>query len=134
MHLNASTISTVIALVSLVLALGALFGRQRKAATTANLIAEYSQSAEAWESLATARDEKIKQQDALITSLQAHVAELSAKLQVLEDLVTGRTAVEQLSAQLAEGFRQMDQKIVGKDEWTSFRDEVRRNFAALGGT
>lgn len=129
---DSANIGTIVGVLALLLAAGGVVGTSLRVGRNSQTVANYREAASSWEAKATAQAGQLDELQAAHEQAAQEVTELRAKVQILQDLVTGKTAIEQLSVQVTEAFARIDAKIVGRDAFeASFRD-LRTEIAAIG--
>lgn len=129
---DSANIGTIVGVLALLLAAGGVVGTSLRVGRNSQTVANYREAAHSWEAKASAQEGQIGELQAAHEQAAQEVTELRAKVQILQDLVTGKTAIEQLSVQVTEAFARIDAKIVGRDAFeASFRD-LRTEIAAIG--
>jgi uncharacterized protein HemX len=110
---SGSLVLTLIAVLTFLVTAAGIAGGSWKIQRNTQTVAVYKQAAEAWEAKSKAQDAHIETQDDQIIKLgesmaekDRQIAELRGQISTLQDMVTGRSAVEAMDARLAAGIEQ----------------------------
>lgn len=130
--MSGSTVVTWLAVLGFLITAGGLIGVSMRVGRNSQTVANYREAAQSWEAKAKAQEgqlEELKEADAAKAS---QITELTAKVQLLQDMVTGKTAIEQLAAQVAETFQRIDERLIGRDVFDAKFEELRAEIARTG--
>ncbi len=131
----ASVIGIVAGLLALVGVLAVAFRTGRSAQIIKNseaVAASWKERAEAMEKKAAARDEAIKDLQDKLRMRDEEVLKLRANMATLQDLVTGRSAIEQLGREMSDGSKVTEQRM-GEvlEQVGTVRTDVRHSYEIL---
>jgi len=131
--LTSGSIGTIVAVLALLGTAGGMVGVSLRVGRQSQTVANYREAATSWEAKAKAQEGQIEELQAAAADAAQEVTELRAKVQILQDLVTGKTAIEQLTVQVTETSARIEAKIVGRDTFeAAFRDLRTELVAAIG--
>ena len=69
------------------------------------LVSGYKEAAESWETQSRAHKSALEEAEDKILTMQRQISEMQGKITVLEDLATGKTAIDELRAEIAGNTR-----------------------------
>lgn len=130
--MTSANIVTGLAVLGFLITAGGLVGVSLRIGRNTQTVSNYREAAAAWEAKAKAQEGQIDELQAAHEHSAQEVTELRAKVQVLQDLVTGKTAIEQLATQVAETFALIDAKIIGREAFDAAFAGLRSEIAAIG--
>lgn len=94
--MNLEIVLAVVAVCTLALGAAAVAGQFRVSRNTGAVNA-YRDSAQGWESLARTKDAEMTEMRVQIAALQAENSALKGRMQAMENIVTGKSMIEELS-------------------------------------
>lgn len=98
--MTGSGLVTIIAIISLLAVAATVVGGSYRNSRATQVLTLYRESAQAWEQKATLQQGEIEELQADSSRKDKQIADLQGRLTVLQDLVTGKTALEQLLPEL----------------------------------
>lgn len=99
--MNSGLVSAVVAIMGFLVTGAVVFGSWRVSRNT-TATQQYRDTALAWEGKARAQDAEISDLKQALAAKDSQIADLSARVAVLQDTVTGKSALEILEARSAE--------------------------------
>lgn len=126
-HVTAGTIELIMAILGFVIVAGGLAGLSYRVNRSQANVTQYRDAADAWEKKATAQETQIRDLQAKVTALQAQLAAEKEARQVLEGVVTGKSAVEALAREMAMAFS----NVVSKNDFLTWQNEVRQMMSTM---
>jgi hypothetical protein len=130
--MTSANIGTIVAIIALLITAGGVVGTSLRVGRNSQTVANYREAAASSEAKANAQKGQIEELQAAHELAVQEVTDLRAKVQVLQDMVTGKTAIEQLTVQVTEAFTRIDSKIVGRDAFEAAFRDLRTEVAAIG--
>lgn len=120
-----ASLLTIVAIVTLLITAAGAIGGSWKISRNTQAVSIYRENAKAWQDKAELHEERIRELEAGSAAKDTQITGLKAKLAQLEDMVTGRSLLEQLirdvNAQTSETMAQMG----------DIRGDLRANSEAL---
>lgn len=107
MHLTGEEILTAVAVITLAITVAAVLGGSFRSGKNTAALTAYRETAIAYQTKAEAQEGKIHDLETQNASQAMTIAELQAKMALLQDLVTGKTAIDMLVARAGEMLDQM---------------------------
>jgi uncharacterized protein YlxW (UPF0749 family) len=104
---SSGLITAIVAIVGLAITVAAVFGSFRVARNT-QTTSLYRETALAWEAKARAQEAEIHELQERDTEKDKRIATLQARVEVLQDTVTGRAALESLQTMVAHTHAQLE--------------------------
>jgi len=114
-----------------VIALGTLLGVSLRAGRQTSTINNYREAASSWEMKANAQEGQIKDLNAQVLDLQKENAALHSEVATLKDLVTGRAALTEVTAQLSVAVNGIENLVTTQASFARWQDEIRARIDAL---
>jgi hypothetical protein len=131
--MTSSGLATGVAILAFLVTAGGVIGVSLRIGRNTQTIANYREAATSWEAKAKAQEGQIEELQAADTAKATQITELTAKVQLLQDMVTGKTAIEQLAAQVADTFARIDEKLIGRDVFEKEFADLRAELRSGGG-
>lgn len=97
-------IETILAILGFAITAAGLIGVSFRVGKNGQTVSNYREAASAWETKARAQAEEITTLQEQLADAKHRLGELEARLQLLQDMVTGRAAVADLAAQVQKQF------------------------------
>jgi len=114
---NVGLIGTIAGVLGVIIAVGTLLGTAMRVGRQTTTVNNYREAAQSWEAKARAQESEIADLQAKVVVLEQARAGQDKEIQVLRDMVTGRTAIAELTVALKE--------VVTKAEFAAWQAEVR---------
>lgn len=120
MHFTAANIITIVAVIGLLITAATVVGGSFRVSRNTATVTRYKEAADSWQAKAVAQDEKIEAQEERINHLTSEIAEkdavftaelaskdtqisrLQGRLSVLQEVVTGKAALEEIAQRQTE--------------------------------
>jgi uncharacterized protein HemX len=99
---SAGTIASLVAVVSLLITAAGVVGGSWRLGRNTQTVTLYRDTALAWEAKASAQEAQLEQLEADNRAKDTKIAELVARVGVLSDMVTGKSAIEAMEGQMTE--------------------------------
>ena len=115
--MNVGLIGTIAGVLGVIIAVGTLLGTAMRVGRQTTTVNNYREAAQSWEAKARAQESEIADLQAKVVVLEQARAGQDKEIQVLRDMVTGRTAIAELTVALKE--------VVTKAEFAAWQAEVR---------
>lgn len=118
-------------ILAFVIALGTLLGVSLRSGRQTSTINNYREAANSWEMKANAQEGQIKDLNAQVLDLQKENAALHSEVATLKDLVTGRAALTEVTAQLGVAVAGIENLVTTQQSMARWQDEVRHRIDKL---
>lgn len=114
-----------------VVAVAALAGTAWRVGKNTQTVNNYRESAQSWEARAKSYEEDLADVTAKNEDFQRQISEMQGKIHILEEVASGRAAMEALTTQITETVKELRLTLVTKDDFTAWQRESRQALAAL---
>jgi hypothetical protein len=91
-----SLLVTIVAVIGLLGTAAAVVGGSFRVSRNTQVVANYRDAAQAWEAKATAQETEMGELRSNLAAREKEIIELTSRVSILQDMVTGKNAVEQI--------------------------------------
>jgi predicted negative regulator of RcsB-dependent stress response len=122
---------SIVGVLGTVIAIGTLLGVALRVGRNTQTVNNYRESAQAWEAKARVQEDTIESQKKQISDLQHQVGELTGKLAVLSELVTGKAVLEELARDVQEAVQSIKVSVLDRETFEAWKEELRGDVTKI---
>jgi hypothetical protein len=122
---------SIVGVLGTVIAIGTLLGVALRVGRNTQTVNNYRESAQAWEAKARVQEDTINAQKEQISDLQHQVGELTGKLAVLSELVTGKAVLEELARDVQEAVQSIKVSVLDRETFEAWKEELRGDVTKI---